>query len=165
MSLWREYIRAVSEALDLPRPLASVACTMPLLMLLVALARTWFLWVAIIAASVMILGVLLVVEYSLRAWYAICDGPRQESRKLRPLAQASVVPKRPAVACADIQGRIGRSDLRGYDVNAMAQHILQNACIQETPSVLPSWLRFPAISRAAPWLAQAWQLVREVVTS
>jgi hypothetical protein len=117
--------------------------------------ETWFIWAGLIATLVAVLAVLLVLEYSLRARYAVRDGYRPQATPTAVSSPAPDVPDRPSAQCVDAQGRIERNDLPGQDVNAMAEQILRKACVRKVSFPRPSWLCFPAIGRAMPRLA-AW---------
>ena len=165
MSLWKEYVGFTSEVLGMPRSNAAVICVVSMVMLLAMLAQTWFIWVGLIVTFVTVLAILLILEYSLRAWYTVRDGfrPRAPTTAVSSPDPADV-PDRPSKPCADAQGRIEKDNLRGYDVNAMAQQILRKACIRKIWSPRPSRLSFPAISRAMPRLAEVGRMLKVMLT-
>ena len=164
MSLWKEYVGFTSEVLGMPRSNAAVICVVSMVMLLAMLAQTWFIWVGLIVTFVTVLAILLILEYSLRAWYAVRDGIRPPVSAAPVSSTPPIVRDRMAAACADAQGRIEKGSLRGYDVNAMAEQILRKACIRKIWSPRPSWLSFPAISRAMPRLAEVGRMLKVMLT-
>jgi len=153
--IWNACVQAASDAFGTSRTMAKLFVIGLFTWMGLMILETWFIWAGLIATVVAVLGVLLVLEYSLRAWYAVRDGfwPRVSAAAVSSPAPA--VADRPAAACADAQGRIRKNDLPGQDVNAMAEQILRKACVRKVVCPRPSWLRFPAISRAMPRLAAA----------
>ena len=157
--IWNACVQAASDAFGTSRTMAKLFVIGLFTWMGLMVLETWFIWAGLIATVVAVLGILLVLEYSLRTWYAIRDCFRPRTSTAAVSSPASDAPDRLSVPCADAQGRIERSDLRGQDVSAMADQILRKACVRKVASLRPSWLRFPAISRAMPRLAAAGRVV------
>ena len=157
--IWNACVQAASDAFGTSRTMAKLFVIGLFTWMGLMVLETWFIWAGLIATAITILGTLLVMEYSLRAWYAVRDGFRPRVSTAAVSSPAPAVADRPAAACADAQGRIRKNDLTSQDVDAMAEQILRKACIRKVSFHRPSWLSFPAISRAMPRLAAAGQVV------
>lgn len=158
--IWNACVQAASDAFGTSRTMAKLFVIGLFTWMGLMILETWFIWAGLIATILAILGILLVLEYSLRVWYAVRNRPQPSIATVPVLSSsAPIVSDRPSVVCADAQGRIDRPDLSGHDVNAMAEQILRKACMRKVSCPRPSWLRFPAISRAMPRLAAAGRVV------
>jgi hypothetical protein len=164
MSFWRDYTSFTSEVLEVPRFQANVVGVASVLMLLAMIAQTWFIWVEIIATALTILALLLVAEHSLRTWYWLCDHADPTAPVLFCPPPDRAVPDQLPTRCADAQGCIESENLRGQDVSKIAEKIFRHAVVRKTCDRRPCWLRFPAICRALPRLAQAGRVFWAVCT-
>jgi hypothetical protein len=159
LRLWNDCVEAACLAFNASRAKAMLFVIALFMWVGMMIASTWFIWAGIIVTVSVVLATLMSIEYSLRAWYWLhhCDCPQ------RPVApHASLehsVPDRLVTPCADSQGRIEKTDLCGHDIDAMAAQILRRATVRKTWSRRPSWLHFPAICRAMPWLARFGRVV------
>ena len=163
--IWNACVQAACDAFDISRTEAKLFVIGLFAWMGLMILETWFIWVGLIVTFVTVLAILLILEYSLRAWYTVRDGfrPRAPTTAVSSPDPADV-PDRPSKPCADAQGRIEKDNLRGYDVNAMAQQILRKACIRKIWSPRPSRLSFPAISRAMPRLAEVGRMLKVMLT-
>jgi len=157
--LWKDCVDAACQVFDTSRAKAKLFVIGLFAWMGLMVLQTWFIWAGLVATFVTVLAILLILEYSLRAWYAVRDGIRPPVSVAPVSSPGPVVPDRPTAACADAQGRIQKDDLRGHNVNTMAERILRKACVRKVARPRPSWLRFPAISRAMPRLAAAGRVV------
>lgn len=164
MSFWREYLNAISATFDVPRPLAALLCVLPVLFLVAMIVQTWFIWAGIFVVALFTLVTLWVVECALRLWYRIHGDIESPVSVPQNLSVALSPPSPLRATCAGAQGRIRDAELSGDYVSALAHQILAGAAVRPAPAKSPRWLRFPAISRAAPRLAHLVQLVVRLCT-
>ena len=157
--IWNACVQAASDAFGTSRTMAKLFIIGLFTWMGMMVLKTWFIWVGLVVTVLAILGILLVLEYSLRAWYAVRDGFRLRAATTAVSSPAPDVPDPPPGPYADAQGRIEKSDLPDLDVNAMAEQILRKACVRKVACPRPSWLRFPAVSGAMPRLAAAGRVV------
>jgi len=161
---WENCIAAACQAFDTSRVKAKLFVIGLFIGMGLIILQTWFIWVGIIATAVSVLAILLILEWSIRAWYWVCDARAPQLATAQPLPSVDRVPEMPATRCADAQGRITEGNLAGHDVCAMADAILRQAAVRKTWSRRPSWLRFPALCRAMPSLGRAGKALLAVCT-
>ncbi|MGB2753896.1 MAG: hypothetical protein WBD75_02355 [Phycisphaerae bacterium] len=162
--IWNDCVQAATQAFDISRAKAKLFVIGLLVWMGLMVLQTWFIWVGIIATAVSVLAILLILEWSLRAWYWVRNARAARPAAAQPSPSEDRVPEMPATRCADAQGRVTEGNLAGHDVCAMADAILRQAAVRKTWSRRPSWLRFPAICRAMPSLGRAGRALLAVCT-